>query len=124
MSRSVYLVVDDDPLVLRLLQRLLPLLEGDCYVFENGERALAYVEAHPELSLSAAFLDYHLPGLSGSDVAQALRQRLPDLPMIFISGSIAADNEQGCAELGQSARLAKPFTKPQVEAILQNLNLL
>lgn len=50
---------------------------------DSDVSALAMIE---EAELGAAFIDLTMPGVSGHEVAKAPRQRLPDLPIVMMSG--------------------------------------
>ena len=67
------LLVEDDPRLQRVLRRL---LEDDRHVVEvasDGEEALDVADA--TTGIETVILDVGLPGMSGLDVARALRQQ-------------------------------------------------
>ena len=82
MSLSI-LVADDEQLARSRLRRLLagcsePAI-GDVQEAASGEQALALARAG---SFDAALLDIRMPGMSGMELAAALRQ-LPHAPAII-----------------------------------------
>lgn len=96
------LVVDDEPVVRRLVARILG--SHGWRVLEAGDldEALARSAA---TRLDAAVLDVVLPGPHGPAVGERLRERQPGLPLIFISGMPPP------ADLPPDAPfLRKPFT--------------
>ena len=96
------LAVDDDPLVLMTTGAMLEDL--GCHVFEaeSAERALEIMaNNHIQLVLT----DQAMPHMTGSKLAEIIRNRYPNLPVILATGY--ADKLSGLA--GQLPRLAKPF---------------
>jgi CheY-like chemotaxis protein len=87
------LVVDDDPVVLEALEELLRREGHDVLRAQDGEAALRQAEAErPDIIL----LDLHLPGLSGFEVVNRLRQvsGLEALPVIAFSGKFVSPEER------------------------------
>ncbi|MEE8270345.1 MAG: response regulator [Alphaproteobacteria bacterium] len=105
------LVVENEPRVRKLTARLLTHLGYRVVASaENGRAALAMLDRAGEVDL--LFTDVVLPGgLSGVQLAREARARMPDLKVLFTSGS--ADNAiVGDATLDVGARLVtKPFRK-------------
>jgi two-component system cell cycle sensor histidine kinase/response regulator CckA len=78
------LVVEDDPLVLGIARRAL--VEDGFRVFEanNGRKALELMEQ--ESGIDAVLTDLAMPELGGSELARRLRERRPELPIVFMTG--------------------------------------
>ncbi|WP_137124621.1 ATP-binding protein [Roseomonas sp. HF4] len=112
-ARRVLLV--EDEAALRLLARRALTEAGHVVeVAEDAEAALAAVEAgfRPDLLVS----DVTMPGeMDGLGLAEALRARLPGLPVILVSGYAAATVGEGLA--GRGVRfLEKPFRMAELVA--------
>ena len=60
--------------------------------------------------------DHLMPGMSGADLAQAVRERYPDLAVLILSGY--ADVDGVAPDL---PRLTKPFRKDELAASLAEL---
>lgn len=89
------LVIDDDPLVHRLIERS---LQG---------QALARVEfAVPEEGvldldgIEMVFLDYGLPVRNGLEILEEIRESRPDLPVIFMTGFGEPELADGAVQRG------------------------
>jgi PAS domain S-box-containing protein len=109
------LVVDDDPEVRLFLSASLETLGFDVAVAEDGEAGLEVLETvSPDLVL----VDFAMPGMTGAQMAEVVRKRHPDLPIIFASGySETAAIERA---VGKSAvLLKKPFSVADLEAVLR-----
>ena len=111
------LVVDDEPNIVLSLEFLMQQTGFEVETAEDGEGALAKVEhAAPDLIL----LDISLPGISGFDVLEQLRQddRHARLPIIMLTAhGREVEREKGLA-LGADDYVTKPFsTQALVEKV-------
>lgn len=99
------LVVDDEPLVRRALQRAFESKGHQVLTCENGEQALSVWEsANPDL----VFLDILMPGLSGPEVLQSLGSQ-KKCPVILMSAFSGPYDHGKAQEFGADHFLAKPF---------------
>lgn len=109
------LVVDDDPDVRLFLSASLETLGFAVAVAEDAEGGLAILDgADPDLLL----VDFAMPGMNGAQMAEMVRARRPNLPIIFASGySDTAAIERA---LGESAvLLKKPFGVADLELVVR-----
>jgi CheY-like chemotaxis protein len=107
-KRARVLVADDDPIILRLLELNLGLEGFDVATTVSGEDALRMAfERPPDLVL----LDVMMPGVSGWDVARALRddERTADVPVVFLSARTLEEDRRRGEDLGMAAYVTKPF---------------
>jgi FixJ family two-component response regulator len=79
---TVYLV-DDDPDVLKAIDRLLQSVGLRVISFLSPQQFLADYDRN---SPACLVLDLALPGLSGLELQQALEREASDLPIIFLTG--------------------------------------
>jgi len=101
------LVVDDDPSMLKSVERVLRVRGFDTELFESGEDLLARADLHAALCL---VLDIHLPGLSGIQVRQRVAGSEASLPVIFMTATDSDAVRKAAVEAGCIAYLSKPFT--------------
>jgi CheY-like chemotaxis protein len=98
------LVIDDDPDVRGFIADA---LEDQGYRVRqaaDGREGLAEVErGRPDLVI----VDFIMPGMSGADVARKIRAKLPDQPILFVSGYSETDAVKRTAP--DAPLLAKPF---------------
>jgi signal transduction histidine kinase/CheY-like chemotaxis protein len=108
------LVVDDDESVRGIAVEALRAMGVDVLEASGGGAALALCEREaPDLAL----LDFAMPGMNGADLATALRQRWPELKIVFVTGY--ADVTQLDGVLGPKARiLRKPYKFADLQAAL------
>lgn len=103
------LVVDDDAAVRRLVVSVLGRRGFRVVEAEDGVAALAQA-AEQRGDLVLLLTDVIMPGMSGDALAETLRERNPDLRVVFMSGYTEEELEaRGIAAVG-GAYLTKPFT--------------
>jgi len=100
------LVVDDEEDVRQLLAEVLRL--GSYRVLEarNPEQAVKVVQAHSG-SLGLLITDIVMPGSSGMELADTLRETRPDLKVLFMSGYAERQRLRGLH--GNEHYIPKPF---------------
>jgi DNA-binding response OmpR family regulator len=67
------------------------------------------LEAFADGRFDVAIVDILLEDAMGCDVIAALRQRLPDLPVVAVSGLMSLDLDVETATLSNVVCLRKPF---------------
>ena len=103
------LMVDDDPVILRLLAVNFRLEGFEVMSATRGEEALALAAASPP---DAVLLDIMMPGMDGSEVCRRLRALpgLEDIPVVFLSARIREDDDEPAdPALGPVTYVPKPF---------------
>jgi DNA-binding NtrC family response regulator len=68
-----------------------------------------------------AILDIGLPDMSGLDVLQRLRERVPALPSLIITAHGNLDNALAAKKLGAAGYLVKPLDLPEVQETIRQL---
>jgi two-component system, cell cycle sensor histidine kinase and response regulator CckA len=82
---STILVVDDEPTVLSMCQRMLQTVGYEVLQADGGEAALR-IASDPQHSIDLALLDIMMPGLNGIELAARLHAAHPQLPIVLMSG--------------------------------------
>jgi DNA-binding NtrC family response regulator len=82
-SGNNVLIVDDDNAVCRIVQRMLSDEQYQVQTSQSVADALGAIEQKP---FDAYVLDYKLPDGSGLDVAERIRSKGSEAPIILISG--------------------------------------
>jgi len=107
------LIVEDDPLVLRLILRLLRGLGYTVLPASTPTEAFNVAEEHTE-GIQLLLTDVVMPEMNGRDLAKALTDRLPGLKCLFMSGYTASVvSRRGMLEEGVHF-LQKPLLKEQL----------
>jgi PAS domain S-box-containing protein len=103
------LVVEDEPVVRDLVVKMLK--SSGYAVIAAASPAEALVLAGAEPDIDALLTDMSMPGMTGAELATALRRDRPDLPVVFMSGYMDA------VSVGAEVRwfLQKPFAFTDLE---------
>lgn len=112
------LAVDDEPLALEMLSDAIHQAcpNAQVYEFSSPSRALESARRQP---CDIAFLDIHLRGMTGVDLARKLKDILPSINIIFVTGY---DNYTGDAmAMHASGYIMKPVTAQKIQAEISDL---
>lgn len=107
LSGQPILVVDDDPDLGRMLEDVLVLEGFRPIICSRAEEA---IEVSKTESFPLAFVDIHLPGMSGLELAAKLKEQYAEREIVFITGSSTVDHAVQAIKLGAYDYLRKPFT--------------
>ena len=110
--RRTILIVDDEPVNLRLLDNIL----GDEYDIDfaqSADEAINIVQTEKD-AISLVLLDLHMPGRSGFAVLDIMREDkdLQNIPVIVVTTDKDAEVES--LKRGAVDFLGKPYDKPEV----------
>ena len=115
---AVILIIDDDDPVRVMLGRLLRMQGYSVLQASNASEAYAILEQHHvELVIS----DIVMPGESGIELRRVLSDRLPDLPVILMSGYSAEGPAEFAARTPRTAFVQKPFSAEQLLALIESV---
>jgi CheY-like chemotaxis protein len=106
------LVVDDDPVVGKSIDRVLAKKGYAVITAQNGEEALHKL-GHEKYDL--VFTDIKMPGMSGLEVAERVKASQPWLPVVVVTGYGTDDYEARAAAAGVSGFLHKPLSPEMIE---------
>ncbi len=85
-SKVAVLVVEDVPQVRATAVRIMQDLGYTVFDAYNGHQALKLLQAHPEIMV--LFTDVRMPGMSGTELAEAAQRLRPDLKIVLTSGYV------------------------------------
>ena len=112
------LCVDDEPLALEMLEQAAKEAKPDAEVKAFMKHSLLLEEAKQN-GCDVAFLDIHMRGKTGVELAKELKEINPKMNIIFVTGF---DEYTGDAmRLHASGYVMKPVTKEKLEAELEDL---
>jgi len=113
------LVVDDEDFVRDLLREILESEGCEVELAESGSDAL---QLFNENQFDAVFTDVGMPGMSGWELAQAIRQQNQAIPIAVITGwgEAVGSNEQKAA--GVDWVVAKPFTADRISELIKEIS--
>jgi len=122
MIKQQILFVDDEPMLLQGLQRLLrPFrMEWDTAFVEGGKEALELMATrHFDVIVS----DMRMPGMSGAELLQEVKRRHPAVVRIVLSGHADKELISQCVGVAHQY-ISKPCDPEQLKAMIQNACLL
>src|SRR5438445_436617 len=100
------LVVDDEPLILKVVGRQLARHGHEVVPAADGAEARARAA---EGRFEVALVDKNLPDTNGLEVIRELRARDPEVQPIVMTGYPSTESAIEAIQLGASAYLTKPF---------------
>lgn len=118
-KRGRILVVDDEPLVLRAIQRAVS-IEHDVIPVDSGAEVLRRVEAGDRFDV--ILCDVMMPGMTGPELHAELRRVTPDQAdrLIFMTGGAYDDGAGEAVERLPNPRISKPFEFNQLRSLINS----
>ncbi|MFO0416342.1 MAG: PleD family two-component system response regulator [Pseudomonadota bacterium] len=103
------LVVDDNPMFCRILERLLKRERFEVSFAENGRVALDNLLGLVSFMPRVIICDLHMPEMNGKEFVQRLKEnpRLRSIPVIMLTSDDGVDAEVAALEVGADALISK-----------------
>jgi signal transduction histidine kinase len=114
-GRARILFVDDDPLIAGSTVALLEDLGHDVTEVHSAREALRLLE--DGLGADLLITDHAMPGMTGMELADEVRRRRPQLPILLATGFAELEG----AKVVDVPRLAKPYTQDQLATEIARL---
>jgi DNA-binding response OmpR family regulator len=109
MSSPRILIVDDEPDTLGLIELTLQTAGFSVRTAANGDQAFGIIM---EDTFDLILLDIMMPGMTGFDLLQKLRERQADIPpVVFLTAKSREEDRKMGDSLGAAAFLTKPTTR-------------
>ena len=105
MAHEIILLVEDEPAVRHLFVTALTRAGYTVLEAANGEEGIAIFDQH-SAAIDLLVTDIRMPHMPGDELARKLRQRRPDLKVIWISGNGGPADAQDY--------LTKPFSRDEM----------
>lgn len=116
LHKSLRILFADDENSLREFMRdELPRLGHEVTVCPDGRAALKALE---KAKFDAAILDLRMPGLTGIEVLEQLKQVSPDTEVVIMTGHASMETAIDAVRLGAFDYLTKPCKLTEIQAIL------
>lgn len=114
------LIVDDEPAILRALQRLLS--AHDVFRAQSGREAVERIEQIGPFDV--VFCDVMMPELSGLDVYREVSERRPgqEQKIVFVTGGAFSEETSKFLDSIPNPKLSKPFEPGAVRALIKSLS--
>ena len=115
------LVVEDEEGIRSLERRLLERQGFEVIEAASGKEALEWVAGQSGESLDLLVTDWYMPGMTGMDLIEALRQTYPDVPALLVSGYADDAAVQAGTMPHRMSFLQKPFTLNSLAEAVETL---
>src|SRR6516162_2129828 len=112
------LFVDDERPLQELMRSELPRLGHEVTVCPDGRTAVKVLE---KSTFDAAILDLRMPGLTGIEVLEHLKQLAPDTEAIVMTGHASMETAIEAVRLGAFDYITKPCKLSEIEAVLRKV---
>jgi CheY-like chemotaxis protein len=124
MTKKSVLVVDDSRLLHKMYElalRAYRRCDIEPHFASDGHEGLAQLQAHPEVAL--ILLDVNMPAMSGLEFLRRIKAEpaIAGIPVVMQSTEDQRDDIQRALQLGATGYLTKPFTPPQLHALLDDV---
>lgn len=115
LKRKV-LAIDDDPMVLRSLKRVLR--THDLTLASSGQAALEVLSEREDFDV--ILCDLMMPGVTGMDVYEHLLESAPETArrIVFLSGGAVTEHAKRVLRQAPNRRFEKPLTPSELQAIV------
>ncbi len=111
------MIIDDDPLVRKMLQTLL--VKAGYYVATAEDGATGIAQA-ARVEPQTVVLDMDLPDMNGLEILQKLKANHPQLPIIMLTGETDLQTAVKAIQQGAHNYLTKPFQHEHFLVTVQN----
>lgn len=109
MTAGRILVVEDNPLNLKLIRDVLQVSGYDVIEAQSGEEGLRVAQENPP---DLVLMDLQLPGIDGTETLRRLREGTlgPDVPVVAVTALAMAEDKEGAARAGFDGYIEKPIS--------------
>jgi two-component system, cell cycle sensor histidine kinase and response regulator CckA len=112
-TRHTVLVVEDEQLMRRLLERILSSRDTSVMLAADGQEAIDIYRDHKG-EINVVLLDLGLPKISGWEVFNNLRQENPDVCIVVASGYMEPQVKSRMHDAGVEHFIEKPYRLDQL----------
>lgn len=112
------LVVEDNPVNMKLLLQVLIKLNYSTRAAVNGREALEALREHPNIAV--ILMDCQMPVMDGFEATRRIRlqSQHKSIPIIGVTANTTSEDRQHCRDAGMDDYLAKPVTMKMIDAVL------
>jgi CheY-like chemotaxis protein/lambda repressor-like predicted transcriptional regulator len=104
---AVALVVEDTPDSRALFSQMLRTAGLKVLEASDGQKAVELIETSGEL-IDVVLMDYRMPRMDGVEATKKIRQRFPNLPILFVSGWDEPEMKEAAFKAGAAEYLVAP----------------
>jgi DNA-binding NtrC family response regulator len=105
-KKAKVVVVDDEKVVLRAIAHVLTAAGFEVVTFDDAMEGIA---GALDPSVDVALFDIQMPNLTGLDLLRAVKQRLPEVEVLIMTGYATVETAIEAVRMGAYDYLSKPF---------------
>ncbi|UEM22359.1 response regulator transcription factor [Skermanella mucosa] len=113
------LLADDHNMVRDALKSYIERLEPDAEIVSVDSFTTAYKAVDEAGDFALVILDLRMPGMDGLDGLRRMRERLPDVPVVIMSGGASHEDVRTAIDLGAQGFLPKTLTGPALVSAIR-----
>lgn len=110
------LVVDDEPIMRSLLEKILAKDGYRTLMAEDGEAALEVLESQ---QVSIVLSDIKMPGMNGFDLLKVLKSTYPEIGVIMMTAFGDTFTVKDALLLGADEYVTKPFKRHEISLVVE-----
>jgi two-component system response regulator HydG len=118
-AQPLLMVIDDEPGMLALVERIARPAGFDVALHTDGRRALAELSTRPA---DAALVDLRMPEIGGLEVLRAIRQAQPECQVILMTAHATIDTAIEAVKVGALDYLSKPLDIDRLRQLLRGVH--
>ena len=111
-------VIDDDKSQREALQAFLTDIGCDVRTFANGQKCITEIR---QTNVEVVITDYRMPGLSGIETLQEIKQINPNIQVIVVTAYGTIENAVKAMKLGAWDYISKPIEMDELELKLERI---
>ena len=119
-GHGTILVVEDEQLMLRLLEKFLSQQGYQVLIASDGEEAVEVYHLH-RLEIDVVLLDVGLPKLTGWDVLLKMKEDNPDVRVVIATGYLAPKMKTDMLRIAVKHFVDKPYVLDELVETIQSL---
>ncbi len=108
-GRGAVLIVDDEPLILRVACKVLEGVFDEVLEASTGEEALEVAQDHAG-PITLLLTDVIMPGIGGRELSETIRRSQPDASVLFMSAYTEDEVLLEGIRVAEVEFIAKPFS--------------
>lgn len=117
-SRARILVVDDEPLMRRMVRGI---LVGKAYCVETASDVADALEKLAKSPFDIVVTDLRMPQTDGFELLAQVKQRWPGIGVIVMTGFGDAKTPDRARDKGADEYITKPFNAREIEVIVERV---
>ncbi|MBN3833515.1 MULTISPECIES: response regulator [Burkholderia] len=117
-NQGIVSIVDDDRSIRRATRSLVRSLGWEVRVYESGEE---FLDADLIMDVACIISDVQMKGITGLEMYEALLERGPAPPVIFITAFPSEATREQAMKLGAICVFSKPVDPAQIKTRLEDI---